>query len=426
MKELITKTTDRLKGSKLFKDSFWVLMGNAIGKGLSLLIGIIIANLLGSNDYGQYGMIKSTLIYMSIFSTFGLGVTGTKYIAQYVSECPTKVYEIYKRIIKITLYTSIFLSSLLLIFAEPVAEYLDAPELAFCLRLSAIAVVFNAINSTQVGVMAGFKSFKAISINTVYTGIFTCLIGFVFTYFYGLEGSIIALGCSYIFNCVLNYISLRRDIKKYRDYNTESAIGMTREMIRFSLPIALQEGLQSVTQWATMAVLIKMAGYSELGIFTATGQWTAIISFIPSVLKNVTLSYLSDNDQGHNRIVNLMLLVNGASAGAIFLVIFVCSGFICSWYGASFEGLRPVLNILILSTTFGSVASVYIQELISMSKNWLAFIVTLTKNLLIIIIGSVLIKYYMVGGALSFSYSTLISNLLYIVFLAFIYKRSRK
>ena len=72
--------------SKLFRDSFWALFGNSIGKVLALLLGIILANLLGSEDFGKYGLIKNSLFYLSICSTFGLGITGTKYIAQYKEE----------------------------------------------------------------------------------------------------------------------------------------------------------------------------------------------------------------------------------------------------------------------------------------------------------------------------------------------------
>ena len=76
----------KLIESNLFKDSFWALFGNSIAKLLALVIGIVIANLLGSEDYGRYGLVKTTLMTFSVFSTFGLGITGTKYIAQYKTE----------------------------------------------------------------------------------------------------------------------------------------------------------------------------------------------------------------------------------------------------------------------------------------------------------------------------------------------------
>ena len=56
----------KLTRSDIFKDSFWALFGNSVAKILALIIGIVIANLLGSEDYGKYGLIKSTLISISV------------------------------------------------------------------------------------------------------------------------------------------------------------------------------------------------------------------------------------------------------------------------------------------------------------------------------------------------------------------------
>ena len=56
---------ERLKSSDLFKDSFWALAGSALGKGLSLLAGIAVARFLGKEVYGEYGTIRTCLLYTS-------------------------------------------------------------------------------------------------------------------------------------------------------------------------------------------------------------------------------------------------------------------------------------------------------------------------------------------------------------------------
>ena len=68
--------------SRLLNDSFWVLFGNSLGKGLALAAGIVVARLLGKEIFGEYGMIRNTLVSIAIFSTFGLGFTATKYISE--------------------------------------------------------------------------------------------------------------------------------------------------------------------------------------------------------------------------------------------------------------------------------------------------------------------------------------------------------
>ncbi|MBO5697209.1 MAG: oligosaccharide flippase family protein [Alistipes sp.] len=82
---------DRLKESPLFKDSFWALVGSTIGKGLSLIAGIAVARFLGSEIYGEYGVIRNTLTYIAIVSTFGFGYSATKFIAEHLKNDKFKI-----------------------------------------------------------------------------------------------------------------------------------------------------------------------------------------------------------------------------------------------------------------------------------------------------------------------------------------------
>jgi O-antigen/teichoic acid export membrane protein len=414
---------NRAKHSPIVLDSFWALLGNIFGKGFSLLLGIALANILGSYDYGQYGMIRSTLIYLSIFSTFGLGVTGTKFVSQFVQEKPSDVLAICKTIMRITLCTSVSIAVLLLVFARPIAVFMEAPNLSSVLRLSTLAIIFNSINSSQVGILAGFKAFKTISRNSIYAGLFNCTISFLFTVLWGLRGAIWAISLAYLFNCVINRLSLNSIVYSSAAILNRSG-SMAKEMLSFSLPIALQEGLQALSQWLTIAVLVKLSSYSELGLYSATSQWTAIVIFIPSVLKNVTLSYLSGDQSGHNKTVKRMLMINALAAGLIVFVIVCFSKIICDWYGSSFIGLRPVLIIMVFSSVFGAVGSVYIQELISNSKNWTAFVISFVKSCLIIIIGYCLIEFIGCRAALSFAIASVLANILFIISLSVQYNKT--
>ena len=150
----------------MLKDSFWALLGNLIGKGLPFVAGIFVARLLGSESYGEFGLIKSSLISIALFSSFGLGITATKFIAEVVDINQQSAKHIEKICNIITLISSTILAIVVLIFANPIAVILKAPHLTTILRLSTIAIVFNAVNTTQTGVLAGLRAFKTIAKNS--------------------------------------------------------------------------------------------------------------------------------------------------------------------------------------------------------------------------------------------------------------------
>ena len=375
---LLSKLITRIQHSAIAKDSSWAVIGSAVGKGASMLTGMIIARLLGAEDFGEYGMIKSTLAYIAVFSTFGLGYTATKYIAQY-QDRPNRVIGIIRNSIAITFAVSGLMALLLLIFAEYIIK---EPSLAPTLRHTALIVIFNAVNTTQLGLLSGFKDFKTVAINNAITGIATVLLGTTLTYFKGIDGAIFTLFVTTALQCILNHVAIRRHAHQIRqeakcasedDKSKDSAW----ELIRFSLPIALQESVYASANWIKMLILVHLAGYEELGLYTASNQWFVLILFIPGVLRNVILSHLSssinDNKQ-HKHTFQTMLKINTVATLIPAAIIAILSPVIDLFYGDSFHGLIPVMLIMVATSVFGCIANIYTQEFISRGKNWAIFI----------------------------------------------------
>lgn len=414
----------RLKKSPLFKDSIWSLIGSVAGRGLSLVAGILVARFLGKNLYGEYGIIKTTLIYIEIFSTFGLGYTATKYIADFKNGNPSWVVSVCKATLGITITTSGLMALLVLIFAEQIAVLIDAPHLYNTLRITAVGIIVNAINIAQIGILSGFAEFKAIAKNTTIAGVITFILTVLLTYYWGLNGAVIALVLSYGTQCILNNITVKACVSKYIK-PIGSQRSLYKELLTFSLPIALQESLYSIVNWMISFMLIKMCGYGELGLYSAAAQWAAIISFIPGILRNVTLSHLSSNTNNkiaHDRTLKAMLLVSVGSTTVMFLFIMFFQNMVCSFYGETFDGLKSVLIAQTFCAIVISTSNVYAQEFMSRGKNWAVFICRFTRDLIALILAFFIILLIPNNGALVLSMSILIMNIAYLITLVLIYR----
>ena len=217
MRFQISTFRDRLQNSPLLKDSFWALLGSVVGKGLSLLAGMMVARFLGHEIYGEYGLIKSTLLYVSVFSTLGLGYTGTRYIAKAYTERKDEIRHIIRVIYRVTFASSVLMALVLFIFAQQVANVIKAPDMTFALRMTAVIIVINAVNTSQIGIMSGLKMFKRIAINNTQAGVVTFLTSAIFTYFWGLNGSLSSLFVSMLFNAWINYVSIRNNCDSFED-----------------------------------------------------------------------------------------------------------------------------------------------------------------------------------------------------------------
>ncbi len=413
----INALVSRLKSSSLFKDSFWALSGNVAGKGLSLIAGIAVARFLGNEAFGGYGMIKNNLAMVAMFSSFGLGYTATKFIAECRKSNSGQACITHKVATRITLAASAAMAAIVGACAGPIAQWLDAPELTRLLRLSAVAIVFNAVNTTQIGELAGFNAYKAIAFNNLLSGVVTFVLSVALTYFYGIDGAVIALAASLLANCMFNRVSLRKHIQQI------DAVKVCKDdykrIAKFSLPVALQESSYSLTHWIATVVLIKVASYGELGIYSVAAQWMAVMLFVPGALRNVSLSHLSasnNNIASNKSVLKKMAMANLASTLVPFAIVAALSGWLCSLYGDTYVGLRAVLNVCMFTTVVSSLTNVLTQNMIALGHNWFLFVTRLARDLMTM--GVAYCAMALGGrGALAMALSSLLMQTLYLLLL---------
>lgn len=416
----VSTLINRLKSSQLFKDSFWALAGSTIGKGLSLIAGIAVARFLGSEIYGEYGTIKNTLVYIAIVSTFGFGYSATKFVTEYINSRKYQVHDLVKKIQSITLLFSCILAIILIIFAKEIAIVINAPHLSSTLRWSSILVILNAYTTTQTSILSGFKSFKKLSKINAVTGVTTLITSVIFTLMWELNGAILSLTIAYIVQIYISYKEIRRQLNVYKALDRCPHKEIKR-MLRFSIPIALQESLYTIIHWATLYLLIKYSNYSEVGLSSAASLWSSVVIFIPAALKNVMFSHLSSSNN-HHSLVNKLLLINLLSAAIPSIILICLSGFIAYLYGDTFIALPKILNVCLISSIFISVSEVYCYEFISIGKPWIVFIARLIRDSSIVLFCYIILQQISKDQAFYMSCISLCCHVVFYILLAIAYQ----
>lgn len=403
---------ERYKHSFLFKDSFWSVFGNGVGNFLLLMAGVVIARFLGKDLYGEYGMVKTTMFYIAGFASFGLSYSSTKFIAENLIEKPEKVNEIVISCLKISFGFSLLLCLILVLLSDEVASFVNEPNLSLPFRYLGIIIITRSIANTLNGLLGGFKRYKEIGINSIISGGGLLLFGAIFTYFWGVIGSFAALLFSQLILCILNSIALYKESKKYPKAKEDC----TLELISFSLPIAIQELFFVICNWGVMLVLTKYASLGDVGIYSAASQWYAVVLFIPNLLSNVVLSYLSGenrNKQQYSNLFKKLLLINIVCAIIPFIIVAFLSDFITSFYGPDFSELSDVLRILIAGTVFACAAGVYQSDYIARNQNWLLAIIRFVRDTLIL----VTLYFVLINNSVNAAYKlAIINTVVYIIY----------
>jgi len=273
-------------GSRLARGVFWSMAGSVISRGLMLCATVLVARMLGKTVYGELGMIQSTVGMFGVFAGFGLGLTATKYVAEFRRSDPDRAGRIIGLSGLFAMLTGGVIAIGLFIFAPWLSEHtINAPHLASVLRIGAMILFINALNGAQTGALSGFEAFKTIAHVNLFVGLISFPILVCGAYFGDLTGAVWALAINLSFNWLLNHLALCKEAKHYRVPFTFK--NCTREwsvLWRFSLPAALSGALVGPVNWACGALLVNQPdGYGEMGIYSAANQWRFAILFIPGM-----------------------------------------------------------------------------------------------------------------------------------------------
>jgi O-antigen/teichoic acid export membrane protein len=370
--------------SNLFiQDSFWALTGSLLAKGSGLFASIFVARLLGSELFGGYGMIKNIIISTTIFSTFGLAYTSTKFISENI-ENKSLVLRLVNTILIISGSFSFTIGFFIFFYGEFISiNILNSAGLINSVKIASLIIVLTAISSTQTGIIAGLGKFKNLARSNFLIGISTIVFSISLSYFFKLDGAVFGLLVIQFVSILLFGLIISKNLLKEGNEQFSYSTIDFKSLIKISLPVALQEGAYSLLYFLNFWIIIKFSSYSELGIYSASMQWYAIILFIPGILRNVVLSHLSQvsKTKGEKKVVLKKTVIFNfliTLLPAIILTFF--SGYIVDFYGVTFLKMKPILIVGLFASIFSSVGNVYSQAFISSGQTWELFFIRLFRD----------------------------------------------
>lgn len=402
-------------GNRMISGAFWSITGSLVSRVLLLLTSILVARILGKTEYGELGMIRSTVNMFAVFAGFGLGLTATKYVAEFKIKDKVKTGKIIGITTIFAVVTASVIAIAILISAPFLAEQtINAPHLVNEIRMGAVILFFSAINGSQTGTLAGFEAFKTIAKVNLMSGVLAVPVQIGFTLLYGLDGAVIGFGFNFFIIWILNFIAVRVESRKFKvTIQIRNSLHEWPILYKFSLPALLSGVLVGPVMWLCYTMLVnKPNGYDEMAIFDAANQWRTSILFIPAILSQIALPLFSSNARNQyqfNQILKLNVIINLIVTLFLTIMISIFSGLIMRAYGEGFEEGKTVLIILISSTIFISVNNVIGQAIAGKGKMWSGFILNLFWSAILLISTYVLLnKGY---GAKGLAFATLVAYL---------------
>lgn len=386
------------------------LAANFIQKAAFLIVTILLARIFGPNLFGKYAFIKQAYDVIIVFVLFGGDKSLIFFSAINKNDGLNKLLSVIKFvtiIIIIFFIGSIFMRDKLL-------ENYDFSYNLFFLFIFAATLIINVILTFIESYFIGIKSLKTYFKSIIISALFYLPLSYFFGSKFGIIGVFLAFLVHYFIQFFYIYFKESPDFDKRGISDIKNDL---KQLYTFSLPIGIGELLVTLTGFYTSIILIHNANFEELGLYNLAIRMVMFIVFIPNLLNNILLSYLSISSNKEKFLIKTVFL-NLILSGMVGLVFYVFSKQIFSLFGGYYENkLNDVFVNLILGILPFCSSLVLLQYLISIKKRWSYLFFRFLREGLTIGLFSFYIKLHFEGNALLLSKCFLFSNYISLILL---------
>jgi O-antigen/teichoic acid export membrane protein len=318
---------------------------------------------------------------LGIFAGLGLGLTATKYVAEFRTRDPERAGRIIALGCAVAIVSGGLVTLGLLAYGPLLAaKTLNAPELTDELRIGSVLLFLNALNGAQTGALAGFEAFRVIARINIVRGLIAFPVTVVAVLLWHLPGAVWALVVIAAVACFLSQVSLRRQCTAYGiQTRLRSGWAERRVLWTFSAPALLSGALVGPAIWAANTMLVNQpGGYAEMGVFSAATQWRSAIGFIPGVLAQFALPLLSNlngerDASRYGKALRLNLILTAAAAIVIALPVALGAPQIMRLYGHGFQQGWLVLVLSSATAVLICINNVVGMAILSAGSVWVGF-----------------------------------------------------
>lgn len=332
---------------------FWSVAGLAFSNLTGLVTGAALARILGREGYGEVGVIVGSYALFSQLGGLGLGVTAAKYSAEARATKPAAVGGLLGGLLVLATLSYAIAAIALVVLGSSLADLLNRPSLVGPIRLSALVLFFQGLDSIQSGILSGFEAFRPLARVTMLRGLVNLAASVAGAWFFGLYGAVAAMAITGLFTLFFNRLALDAILRRDRVtliYRLDW--GLLKPLWQFSLPAFLSATLTMVAAFVLNAMLVNQpGGYDQMGLFNAANQWRALGIFVATVFSPPLLSiqtnlFASNNRRAYHRSISGNLLLQTAVSAAVAVVLAVVAPYLMRMYGAQYHDGAGVLALL--------------------------------------------------------------------------------
>ncbi len=335
----------------------WVVLGSSLRQGAQFLAGIVAARFLGIADFGKLAVVQGTILMLSGFGQAGIGLSSTTYVARTRTTDPKRAGRIIGFSLAFTCAMACMAGACLALFSQSISrKLLPGSSISTELRLAALWLICEMINSIQLRILAGLEAFNRSARISIWQALFLLPVVIMGAYSAGLYGAIVAFAIISLVGCIFGQWYIRTQCAGFSIAISYHGAWGERSILRMSALVWLSGMAMNLTNWFAGILLVRQpGGVPEFALFNAAQRLQNIIIFIPQRIFQVTVPLLSNLYATGNRSGFRKTLLGAGGMGTLFVLllsfpVYLFSEQLMVWYGPEFARGYDVLRIIALTS----------------------------------------------------------------------------
>lgn len=409
--QLVRALAPSSTGRRLLESTFWSAVAESLSRGLLLLALVFVARYLGAEQYGAFGIIRSTINVLATLGGMGLGLTANRYVAEYRSRDRVHAGRIIGSSYILAVGAGLFVGLIVLAGAETLAvDILRAPQLRQGLNIAAALLLLGSVQGAQIGILQGLGAFRRIAISSAVQGIAALTALVTGARYFGLEGALLGLLAYNLAGMAIFFASIRAELRLQQIEVDYGSFRATLPIFwKFSLPVMLAGVAVAPVKWLAETMLVTRIGFTELGFFhaslTIATMLIAGVSTLNAPLISLAASRAGTESTTRTTYVNLYGTYYVFLAIALPLVMFPRIASLA--FGAEFA-TNQFYSVVVLLLLYVALMTYYngILRLLAIDGSmWFGFITNLFEGAALIVGFLLLLEHGALGLGIAYVFS---------------------
>ena len=338
-------------------DVGWAFLSSVVTLFIGFILSVVIARWLGANDLGLYRMTLTIYGVVTLVATFGIPSALIKYIAEY-KEDEEKLNQTTSCGFINAVIIGLIAAIAIFFFAPFLAGIFKMPELSTLLKITAIALPFASLYSSQSGLLTGLRKMKYFAVLMAGHSVLMCILIVTLVLLgFGVEGAISGFAISVAGACFLGSILS----KKFFKLSVRHHIQNTKKILSFGGKIFSAGAISQINYQADIILIGYFLTATQVGYYAVAVALSRFFWIIPQSIQRIVYPTASEYWSNNNHAALQKMVDKSMKYTACALIPmglgvgFFANDIITTIYGEKFIHAVLPLLILIIGTVINGI-----------------------------------------------------------------------